>query len=269
MDAQELVDLLKKEKFAIYGSGHVAKKFFKALCEYGAEKNIICFAVSDSAGATLPIEGFEVKNVREIPQNTLVCIAVHEALRDEMINTLKQLRIERYVWIYPHLYELLLGEAVKRDVSVRLTDILRTCRTDYRMAVRYAAIDNYFGKNENGFELYKRAQMLHCSKKTAEERLESFCKLIQSWNTKGYDKRSRVLVNEEYEIIDGNHRVALAVYYGQKEMICHVYHTDGGVNTVHGQDAMLTEEVLRKNGFKEEELEALECINEEIRGKVE
>ena len=185
-----------------------------------------------------------------------------------MTGTLQDVGIDHYVWIYPYLYELLLGEPIKTDVKIKVDDIIRTCGDDYRIAIRCAAIDHYCGKNTNGFDWYMKSQALHCSMKTAEERLRRFCKLISDWQRLGYDESKRILINENYEIIDGNHRVALAWYYGQEEIKCEIFGGNISACEVHGENAMLTKRILLQNGFSLQEIQELDKINQMIKGGI-
>ena len=243
MNAKELLGLLEKKEFVIYGTGHVAQKFLKVIQKEHLDKNLKCFAVS--FGEKEPIEGIAVKNIREIEKDSLVCIAVHNSLLNEMTGTLQDVGIDHYVWIYPYLYELLLGEPIKTDVKIKVDDIIRTCGDEYM-----------------------KSQALHCSMKTAEERLRRFCKLISDWQRLGYDESKRILINENYEIIDGNHRVALAWYYGQEEIKCEIFGGNISACEVHGENAMLTKRILLQNGFSLQEIQELDKINQMIKGGI-
>lgn len=265
MNAKEMVNILKKGKFVIYGTGHVALKFYKTIKENGLDKNLICFAVSSGEKEKEPIEKFAVKNIKEIERNCIVCIAVHESIKDQMIKNLQILGIENYIWIYPYLYEMMLGDPIRTGVSVNLSDIIQTCENDYRIAIRYAAIDNYFNKNNWGYDFYVRAQAIHSSKNTAQERLYKFHELISSWTEKGYDTKSRVSLNESNEIIDGTHRVALAKYYNQEDIICNIFRGKNNIFEIHGKEAMLTKELLLNNEFSLNEINLLNELNRKIK----
>lgn len=267
MSVRELIKRLENGRIVIYGTGHVARKFLKVLQKHQLDRNIVCFAVSAGEKEKNPIEGFSVQNIREIRLDSIVCLAVHEAVKNEMEGILQDMEIKNYIWIYPYLYELLLGAPVKKDVKVKLKDIMQTCKDDYRISIRHVVIDNYNKKNINGFDLYIRAQALHCNVKTAEERLKNFCELIRGWQLHGYDESNRVFINEDYEIIDGIHRIALANYYGQGEIMCHIFKGDIRACDIHGENVMLTKKVLLQNGFTIEELEELDEINKVIKGE--
>lgn len=267
VDAEELLRIISKEKIAIYGTGHIAKKFLKVLKQHHLERNISCFVISSIEKNTEnTIDGIAVRDKDWLKnrKDVFVCVAVHEALKEEILYTLQSMGMENSIWIYPYLYELLLGEPLEKKVKIQMTDIIKTCQDDYRLAIRHAAIDNYFEKNTIGFELYKKAQALHCSSETAKERLIKFCTLINEWDKRGYNGQS-ISINTKYEIIDGNHRVALAEYYHQQEISCDIFPGSISVSEIHGEKAMLTRNVLIMGGFSMDEIALLDEINKRFR----
>ncbi len=268
MDIDTLLDMLSKNKIIIYGSGHVGIKFYNALKMHHLEKNVLCFAVSHQKEKQQEINAIPVREITKIDEKELavVCIATHEVLKDEIINVLENKRIKKYIWIYPFLHVLLLGDPVDKNVSVELPMILKTCENDYRFAVRYMAIEQYFGKNFIGYDMYIRAEMLHCSRDTAEKRLYNFCRLLHNCEQFGYDQGSIILINTDYEIIDGNHRVTTARYFGVRKVVCNMFASGRSVTELHGKNAMLTEKVLIDGGFCPNEIESLKETNKIIAG---
>lgn len=268
ISATTLLKLIEGENIVVYGAGHIGRKFLKALQIYHYDTRIRCFIVTAPMKSEKVIEGIPVKSIKWLAghKDIPVCIAVHETLRHDIVVALENIGVSRYIWIYPYLYELLLGRPVGKNVKVNVDDLVEGCEDDYRLAIRYAAIEQYLNKNEIGFDMYKRAQALHSSPETATERLDAFCRLIESWKENGYDRRSRIAINTDYEIIDGNHRVALAKYFGQKQIQCDMYEKHITVTELHGENAMLTERVLRKNGFNDKEMAYLEKMNRMIKG---
>lgn len=268
INSAQLLEQIEKQNIVVYGAGHIARKFLKALKLYYYDQKILCFVVSVPEESEQTIEGIPVRTVDWLTEHRdlLVCIAVHEALRHDIAVTLQNVGISRHIWIYPCLYELLLGVPVETNVKVDLEDIVRTCVDDYRLAIRYATIEQYLGKNKVGFDLYRRAQALHSSPETAEERLAAFCRLIEKWRKNGYDEQSRIAINTGYEVIDGNHRVALAKYYDQKQIVCDIYEKRIAVTELHGENAMLTDSVLLREGFSDKEIKYLDSMNSMIKG---
>ena len=268
IDADRLLNQLSQSEIVIYGSGSVGRRFLNGLKRNGLKEQIVCFAVSSYLGEKYEIEGIPVQTVEElmIHDNTIVCIAVHEALRDEMIQILKHRKIEKYIWIYPFLYHLLLGHPIETDRDVDVNKIIQSA-DDYRVAVRYMAIEQYFGKSKTGYDLYVRSHLVHCEKKTAEKRLQKFCDLIRSWEKNGMTPDSRILINRQYQIIDGHHRIAAAKYFKQQKIKCNIFPDEIPLEELHGKEAVLTEQILRVGGFSEAEIKIIDAKNKYIKGE--
>lgn len=119
-----------------------------------------------------------------------------------------QRRLER-LKIKLHIY---------KKVEVSVDDlIMRQCRSDELMRcdmiVRLMAIENYYGYNECGLELYRKMQDLRVGAGYGEKAISAFRSLIKSYENKGYDKESSIILDKNLNIIDGSHRMALAVFH--------------------------------------------------------
>ena len=63
-----------------------------------------------------------------------------------------------------------------------------------------------------------------------------------------------------FGVIDGNHRVAMAIYKGQKTICAEIYPTDLTVKDIHGEEPMLEKGLLLQNGFTIDEVQRLEAV---------
>lgn len=263
---KEIEELLKSKEIIIYGTGHIGKKFLLALKKLGLYDNIFCFAKTDDVEAGETIENIPVYKISQITMkdNSLVCLAVHDSICQELILEVEKTGIEEYVWIYPYLYELLLGAPSKENVRLNVNDLRESSKSDYRMAIRFLAIEEYLKKNTCGFDMYINAFLLQCDEKTAKKRLEKFCNLIESWISSGYDSSYKIQVSQNLEIIDGNHRAALAMYFDEKDILCDMFELPFPIVTLHGEGAMLTRDILLKSGFSWEEMNLLEEMMERL-----
>lgn len=108
------------------------------------------------------------------------------------------------------------------------------------IVVRYLAIENYFGKNNRGFEMYTKMQRARKkwfapSSNISEETdsctaANQFKELIASYEKSGYDRESHIILDRSLSLIDGSHRMALALYYGIKNITALVIHFDHPVD---------------------------------------
>lgn len=86
--------------------------------------------------------------------------------------------------------------------------------------MKYLAIENFYGLNDFGFNLYKKTQLLRTNKEW-EDRFRELIKSVES----GYDKNSFVETDLNYSIHDGAHRVALGLFHGIKELPLRLFNT--------------------------------------------
>lgn len=90
--------------------------------------------------------------------------------------------------------------------------------------VRLLAIENEYGINSYGWDLYRKMQSKRCSDGglSVEERVKIFKDLIRSWDEKGYDKSSKIRLDVDLMLEDGSHRLALAIYHNIDRINCYV-----------------------------------------------
>lgn len=83
----------------------------------------------------------------------------------------------------------------------------------FDIIVKVLATENYYQMNECGFELYKKMQEARIREGYSEISVTRFKALIQSFEQRGYDIASEIIVDSNLRLINGAHRLALAVYY--------------------------------------------------------
>lgn len=257
-NVSELKRILQNNKVIIYGAGYVADKFYQFLRDNNLSNKVLYFVTT--TGNDEKKYGRSVISVNELKkeENTVICIAVHEAIKDEIIKILIQKKVDNYVWIYPFQYELVLGEPIATGVDVPVSELMKTCLDDYRMAVRYLVLDNYFGKSTIGYETYTAVMSLYCGKETAEKRLHQFCNVISSWIMNGFDSNRCPWIFENHEVIDGAHRIAIASYLGKKNLKCNVYKKTRNLSEIVSPEALSLKSVVLDAGLTTEMLTALE-----------
>lgn len=146
------------------------------------------------------------------------------------------------------------------DYEVKMLYMLQDTESGFNrldMIVRYLAIEEYYGKNNFGFQLYRKMQGKRINLSYVDESEEKFRKLILSWETKGYDKQSGISLDSRLLLIDGSHRMALALYHGYNKISCKIYKRK--VNYLYGVDWFV------ENGFTNDEIEKILSKEKEIR----
>ncbi len=267
MDSAALVEKLSESRIAIYGTGYAADNFYRALQIRGLERKAICFAQTCTDEEKRTFKGLPVMSLDELSktEDVLICLAVHEAIRDEIVKSFSERQIDNYVWVHPNIFELALGCPVKRGADIKVRDIIRNQgRNNYYFAVRYLAIGNYFERNNYGFDLYLKVLKLQCEDVTAEKRLTKFRELIANWVKYGYKEESSILLDEKYRLIDGTHRTTLAFYLKQEYIKADVFPASDHYYEVAKESDFLPADLLKKSGFKQEEINLMEAAQIEI-----
>lgn len=265
MKVYELTKQIQENKIAIYGIGYVAKRFYEAL----EKKNLLkqfSFFITSSGGGTL--NGYDVLSIADqrVNNSLLILIAVHESLKDEIIANLHVHNCYNYIWVYPMLYDLILGEPIKQNINIPVKEIWLANRENYFIAARYLAIDNYYGKNDCGYEIYKMSMSLYNNPQTSEKRLLQFIQLIESWEKSGCKKGGSALLFDDYSCIDGAHRISLASYFGQKFITCSIYACSDmeKKKLVHNSRTMFPKSLVQKLNIDKTIVNILEETNRRI-----
>ena len=168
------------------------------------------------------------------------------------------------MWIYPFLYEVMLGAPVKKNVEVSLSKLWSEQKDHIAVAVRYLAAEQYFGRNDFGYEIYKKSMSLFVNEKTAGKRLEKYIELIKSWEKNGYDSKQVSSVMENGCIINGMHRISLGFFFGQMTICCDVYPASKPLEEIHAEISNPKLEDSNKLGFTQMEIAALRKVNEKL-----
>ena len=126
--------------------------------------------------------------------------------------------------IYHRIFPPEIIPVIHHTYDVRELFFQENCITGfnrYDMIVRLLAIENYYGKNNFGFTLYKKQQETRKREdwRNAETR---FRELIESYDKNGYDNNSEITLNKDLYLWDGSHRIALAMYHRNYQISCQV-----------------------------------------------
>ncbi len=262
----DLIRLLENKRIVIYGAGFVAEKFYRALFMRGLGGNVECFVVSGRDEERRELHGKPLISLDKFVngEDALVCLAVHDVSRDEIEASLESRGILNRIWIRPYLFDLVLGKPVEKGVEMPVKVLVGQC-TDYRIAVRYLAVEQYFKKNSLGYGIYVKAMGVYCGTATAEKRLEQFLRLIENWERRGYRRDSVILADRKGEIIDGAHRITLARYFDTDRVVCDIYQTSSDYYEWIGSGALLTRKKAAEAGFTAEETDRIEDAYQRIR----
>lgn len=263
-----IVEFLKDKQIIIYGAGYVAAKFYDLLVLNGLDDNVSCFAVTESITEGCYKKGRMIKSIHnvDINENSIICLAVHETLKDELETVLSSKKIKNHIWIYPYFYQLLHSEPLKLNADISVDKIIQA-NEDYRFAIRYLAIENYYYKNDNGFDIYTKTMTLCSRYDTARKRLEGFQALIKSWDENGYLPDCACWIDSDYQVFDGTHRITLAKYFNKGTILCNIYNAQSGLLEQYSGKGLLLKKDVESLGLSPDELSAIETAYHNLRGE--
>lgn len=238
---REVMQLLKDKKIAVYGTGFTASRVVLWMQGQGIQENISCFIMTVPDKKTYM--GKAVVDVSAYRAECgFLCIAVHEAILDEITGRLHGLGVTDYLWITPYMEELEVGIVEKRRKLIKTEDIMHMHEHDYMVAVRYMAVLEFYGKISFGYDTYLKGVGLFSGSETCKARLKQFIQLMENWEKNGYDAHSVISVDRDNHIINGSHRFSLAQYHGFEEIECMQYET-----VLHRTGEMWDRAFIREN----------------------
>ena len=125
------------------------------------------------------------------------------------------------------------------------------------VVVKLLAIENYYGLNNFGFDLYNKMQM----KRIGENWEDRFKKLIKSVEDNGLVDISSIDTDINYSIHDGAHRLALAIFHNVDAIKIKLFNTSV-LRRKYGIDWFID------NGFTDEEISIIISKFKEIVNKI-
>lgn len=201
----------------IYGAGKYGKMILRLLRRDRKERNVCGFLVSDMKNNPEWIEEKPVLQIDALEnKEALILVAVSDIYQEEIMTRLKVLQFNNIINAYKYTF---LENEMEDSVDVIEVKELLQKQYDgisfsrYDIVVRLLAVKEYYGDNTFGWFLYRKMQNERIYEGYAELSVERFIQLIKSYEANGYDTVSEILVDKNLKLVDGSHRIALAIYY--------------------------------------------------------
>lgn len=222
----QFLEKIADEKIIIYGCGYVAERFWSVLCQKELSKNVIGFLQTkkDNKSSSWIPNTMDIWELSEytFSEDDIICIAVHEINAIEILKQLKNYRnrVKDIIWIYPILSELEFSEDGATIKMVKISSILEKNKKDFKIAAKYAVIADYYSNGEYYKNIYFKTMGAISTKETNEKRLNNYISMAGKWCDSNNLSSDPIIINEDYFVIDGTHRLALAAYNNQREILC-------------------------------------------------
>lgn len=261
MTSDELLEAIHSRGAIVWGAGYVAETLFEALESRGLWGSVRACATSQEPEAHATFHGVPVFSAKAVGHaGEVVCVAVHEAILPQ-IEAAMPARLKPFAtWVHPALAGLVYGAPLRRE-QIPVSTLVRGQGDDcHWLAVRALVIEN----PALGEGVYLKTQQLHCEPETARARLELFRKLAASFDERGFDDTSPLLVDEDGHVIDGLHRLVLAWEHGLWQVPCNVVANSCLYQRLVGDDNRLVPSSLAQAGLTGEELDAVHAMQRRI-----
>lgn len=213
----------KNQSIYIYGAGTIGKKVLHLIEKtQGAVSKVNGFLVSDMIGNPSMIEKFPVMALECVSDRTsLILVSVTDIYQEAIVKSLKGMGFTNIIIAYK--YSFMNDDTPPSFCSTMTigTNELLLCQykeglfNRYDVIVRLLAVEQYYGKNSYGFDLYDKMQKLRINDvsygKISSQR---FIELIKSYEKNGYDGKTELIIDNKLQLLDGSHRLALSIYFG-------------------------------------------------------
>ena len=261
---QKIIRLIKEKNFVIYGHGFIGKRFYNYVKKIGCFSHVTAFAVThlkkDDNGNK------NVKAISAIPRDRLIFIAAHDTNAFEMMSGLKNMGFQDYIWIYPYLIDMELGEPIEKNRKVRIQDLIHNLSNSYAAAIYYLSIKDYCDRNVYDGSIYIRMTSHYTTERTAKKRWDRFRVKIDECLKNGFVQDYNIKVLENNSLIDGMHRLILAKYFNQEFLHADAYRGGGSFYSEEGigGNVFLQDSDLIQY-YSEEEIDIIKEADEELK----
>lgn len=213
----------KNRSIYIYGAGNIGKKVLRLIKRTeNAVIKLNGFLVSDMIGNPAILENFPVALPEDVTdRDSLILVSVTDIYQDAIIEDLQNKGFVNIETAYKYSFlEDDISHTFSSSIMINTNELL-TCQyigevfNRHDVIVRLLAVEEYYGKNNYGFSMYQKMQ----SERAQDDSyglvsLQRFIKLIQSYEINGYQADSELIVDKDLYLVDGSHRLALAIYFG-------------------------------------------------------
>ena len=218
--------LLQSNNIYIYGAGKIGKQIFKLVKISGEQQKVRGFIVSNIKGNPQQIEDVPVLQIDEVKdKDSDIFVAVTDVYQEEILELLRSKNFGKVKITYKFLGLVEEGNHDSTGISnVIMIDTRELCRQQFGeeprldIIVRILAIEEYYDTNDYGLELYNKMMDKRIRKGYSKYAERRFKELIKSFESDGYHENSEIFVDQELHLLDGSHRLALAIYHGQPEV---------------------------------------------------
>lgn len=265
MDAKTIMQIIKTNKIVIYGNGYIAKRLYNLIQKLGYTKNVLNIAVTKVASDDIGINGVKLIPISDVDRDVLILLAVHNAVAAEMEKNLQDLGFRQFIWIYPYLFEMEIGQPIRKHQQIKIVTLIDRAAYSYELPIYYLTLKDYCTENIYNGKLYVKFFSAYVTTEMAEKRWQKFQQRIEECLKEGFQQDHSIKVNEDYYLMDGAHRLVLAKYFHKDTVFVDVYAGHGEFYSAEGLggDVFLKEPDLPRY-YTPDEIADIEATNREL-----
>lgn len=225
--------LNKNQNIYIYGAGKIGKQILSLITRCNCLSKVKAFltTIPPSENDVNLVNGIPVIGIDAFSDNAAtIFIAVTDAWQEEILRELKKRDFTNYELVYKYSFLMEELEQPNEIPSVAFIDtrellvqqFIDETFNRFDVIVRVLAVENYYGKNDYGMNLYGKMQRIrnpNSNKGNYDElAIPRFKTLIESVEKNGFDSNSEIIVDKNLKLVDGAHRLSLAVFHNIKNV---------------------------------------------------
>ena len=92
----------------------------------------------------------------------------------------------------------------------------------YDVIIRLLAVENYYNRNDYGWALYEKLREHQLKTTNVKNEIILFVDLIKSMEIHGFDSKSEIYIDKHFRLVNGSHRLALALYHKYNTIPCRI-----------------------------------------------
>ncbi len=92
----------------------------------------------------------------------------------------------------------------------------------YDVIIRLLAVENYYNRNDYGWALYEKLRKNQLKTTNVKNEIVRFVDLIKSIEIHGFDSKSEIYIDKHFHLVNGSHRLALALYHKYNTIPCRI-----------------------------------------------
>ena len=287
--SEDFLKKIEKQGLILFGTGYLAGVWLEILQAHGLE-HALQYCLVSQCDPDASFEGHPVYSLKNAPfpagrpaeRMPVLGLAVHETVAEEVLPQLQIHYPGDCELLYPRMHELAFGPVLRQEAAALSVLLSAQPEENFWISLRYAALCEHMAGREStdrtrrfseiraacagclAADIYLKSQSLFSARETAALRLERFFALADAPEKERILRENPIMADEKLRIIDGLHRIALAVYLGLETLPCRIVRTGALYDRLFTEKNRLTPAAQIRAGLSAQERKMLQLIRKEL-----